>query len=49
MEHRPAIMKDKAVVKVSTCLIHPKYAAQREPSSKAEGCTCREIWQARAK
>lgn len=45
----PAIMKDKAVVKVSSCVIHPKYAAKREPHSREEGCTCREIWQQRAR
>ena len=48
MTHHPAIIKAKALKSVSSCKLHPGYAARRYPVAairhQGEGCTCLEIW-----
>lgn len=41
---KAAVVKNKAVVSVSDCPIHPKYQALQPPTSKKEGCVCQEIY-----
>lgn len=47
--HRPAIIEDKAIKRVSSCPLHPGYAAKRYPVAakkhEADGCTCLHIWE----
>lgn len=44
---RGALMVNKALKIPSSCVLHPKYAAMRKPTSANPACTCMEIWEGR--
>lgn len=46
---RGALIVNKALKIPSSCVVHPKYAAKREPTSTNPECTCKEIWEGKDK